>query len=371
MQKEYDVAVIGGGIVGSNIGYGLAKRNVKVAVIDEAPSLSRASRSNVGLIWYQANGKGNPACSRWFLSAVTNYQAYVDEIQKNSGINVGFVHTGGIEPTLGESGFLAKEKRNLDMKAQNFDNHFPVEMINRSELQKLAPKVAFGSEVSGASFCEHEGWLNPLLLMFAVRKSFVNLGGTLLDGCNVSSIQHKNKEYILETSKGVIRANKIVLAAGLGVRRLANQLGFYPYVSPNGGHKLLFEKVPDIMPITLQIMTRTHGGNMLFAAEHHHSWSSTETNSKMILRQLELAVRYWPALAKLRLIRTWFGLRVMPDDGVPIYDKVPNHENAFMFAMHNAVTLSVHSQSHLANYVMGEELPEDANNFRLSRFNIQ
>lgn len=370
MKNAFDVVVIGGGVVGASLGYGIAQQNVQVAVIDEAPGLSRASRANVGLIWYQCNGKGNPGYSRWCYHACKNYSAFAEELHKISGIDTGYMQTGGIEPALGEDGFLGKLRRNEAMTAQNIDHFFPVRMLERSELESMAPKVVFGAEVTGGSYCEHEGWLDPLALMFALRKGLTRQGGVLLDGCRATHIYLQAGEYIIETDRGRISAERIALAAGLGVRKLAIQLGFNAPVSPNGGHKLLFERVPDVMPVALQIMMRTKGGNALFGAEHRHSWTGTATEPDMLLRQMELAARFWPALKKLRLVRSWFGLRVMPDDGFPIYDTIPGHEKGYMITMHNAVTQASLTATHLARYVLGTALPDIAPACGLDRFNV-
>ena len=53
IEKEADVIVIGGGIIGISLAYGLVKQNAKVILIDkEAPQLT-ASRGNFGLVWVQ------------------------------------------------------------------------------------------------------------------------------------------------------------------------------------------------------------------------------------------------------------------------------------------------------------------------------
>lgn len=60
---EYDVAVIGGGVVGSSIAWGLANARQKVAVLDEGDVAYRASRGNFALVWVQGKGLGMPQYS--------------------------------------------------------------------------------------------------------------------------------------------------------------------------------------------------------------------------------------------------------------------------------------------------------------------
>ena len=53
MNASFDVVIVGGGVTGAAVGYGLAKRGVKTCLVDAVPTFSRASRANMGLIWHR------------------------------------------------------------------------------------------------------------------------------------------------------------------------------------------------------------------------------------------------------------------------------------------------------------------------------
>ncbi len=59
-MTAYDVSVIGGGLVGAAIAYGLARKGLRVANLDEGDVALRASRGNFGLVWVQGKGVGRP-----------------------------------------------------------------------------------------------------------------------------------------------------------------------------------------------------------------------------------------------------------------------------------------------------------------------
>jgi glycine/D-amino acid oxidase-like deaminating enzyme len=61
LTRDHDVAVIGGGLVGSAIAWGLARAGQRVAVLDEGDVALRASRGNFALVWVQSKGLGMPA----------------------------------------------------------------------------------------------------------------------------------------------------------------------------------------------------------------------------------------------------------------------------------------------------------------------
>ena len=60
----YDVVVIGAGLVGGAVAYGLARAGQRVAVLDEEDATYRASRGNFGLVWVQGKGGRSTRCGR-------------------------------------------------------------------------------------------------------------------------------------------------------------------------------------------------------------------------------------------------------------------------------------------------------------------
>src|SRR6202162_5149476 len=64
-MERYDAIVIGGGLVGSAIAYGLARAGMRAALLDEGDVAYRASRGNFGLVWVQSKGLGLAPYFNW------------------------------------------------------------------------------------------------------------------------------------------------------------------------------------------------------------------------------------------------------------------------------------------------------------------
>jgi len=61
----HDFAVVGGGLVGSAIAWGLARLGQRVIVLDQGDFAYRASRGNFALVWVQSKGLGMPEYAGW------------------------------------------------------------------------------------------------------------------------------------------------------------------------------------------------------------------------------------------------------------------------------------------------------------------
>lgn len=65
MSASVDTIVVGGGLVGAAVAWGLAREGETVTVIDEGDIALRASRGNFGLVWVQTKGKNLFDYARW------------------------------------------------------------------------------------------------------------------------------------------------------------------------------------------------------------------------------------------------------------------------------------------------------------------
>ena len=81
------------------------------------------------------------------------------------------------------------------------------------------------------------------------------------------------------------------------------------------------------------------------------------------------AQRTFPHLARLNVIRTWAGIRVMPQDGFPIYDQSEREPGAFVACCHSGVTLASNHAFEIARMVaVGALEPELVGAFSARRF---
>ena len=79
-------------------------------------------------------------------------------------------------------------------------------------------------------------------------------------------------------------------------------------------------------------------------------------------------MRVWPELGHKRILRSWSGLRVMPEDKMAIYSHLPGHPKVTIINTHSAITMAAAHTRLLPDFVLGGDLPETARGMTLKRF---
>ncbi len=375
---EYDVGILGGGISGLATAYGLCTQHpsLKVAIFDAPTEVNKASRTNVGLIWCQSKFLHEPQYAAWAFHSAKLFPQLLHDLKDIGGIDVPVNCTGGIIPVLNEGEY--QQRHDYIEKLRVALNGYPGHMLSRGQLEKKLPLLPFGPEVCGAAWCEKDGVVEPLLLMRAYKKALLALGAVFFENTLIydiqpqSSSQHGEQPYAIHTEKGEFFAQRVVLATGLANKRFANfALQACAKALPifaDKGQVLLTERLPYVMPIPVLGCTQTFGGTVIIGFKHETRGHDATVNPYAVSQEGAWALRVWPELSKKRIIRSWPGLRIMPNDGVAIYSHLPSHPRATVLNTHSAVTLCAAHSAHLPKFILDGALPPMAQNMTLQRF---
>ncbi len=333
-----DFAVIGGGLVGSAVAWGLARAGATVTLLDEGDDALRASRGNFGLVWVQGKGDGMPEYAAWTRASADRWPALAAAIAEESGVDVGLHQPGGLEPCLDDQELEGRAASVRRMHNQPGVGGNDVQMISGDEARALEP--ALGPEVVGASWCAHDGHVSPLYLLRGLHAGLRSAGVDHRLDHHVSRIARSGKGFRLETRSGSLQADRVVLAAGLGNARLGPMVGLDVPTGPERGHILVTERLGTMLRHPLARLRQTEEGTVMIGASADRVGTDTSLDLPTMARLASRARRLVPALGRMRVERAWAALRVLSPDGFPVYAESESHPGAFVVTCHSGVTLA-------------------------------
>jgi glycine/D-amino acid oxidase-like deaminating enzyme len=369
MAEDFDVAVVGGGLVGAAIAWGLGKLGQRVAVLDEGDIAFRASRGNFALVWVQSKGLGMPEYAAWTVRSARAWPALADELRRQTGVDVGLQQPGGLHLALSEAEMEERAAQMKRLHNQPAMIRYDYEMLDRERLLRMLPHV--GPEVAGASYCPLDGHVNSLRLFRALHAGLQKFGVRYLPNHGVDRIEGGNGGFRIKTIATEIGAAKVVLAAGNGNARLAPMVGLNAQVRPLRGQVIVTEKAKPFLNYPVSTVRQTDEGGVMIGDSQEEAGFDTAVGAGVLSTMAERAIRKFPLLGRLNVVRTWAALRVMTQDGFPIYDQSLAQPGAFLATCHSGVTLAANHALVLPALIAGGRLPpERFDVFSARRFDV-
>ncbi|SDO06066.1 FAD-binding oxidoreductase [Ensifer sp. YR511] len=361
-----DFSIVGGGIVGMSIAYGLARKGQKVVVLDEGDTAVRASRGNFALVWQHLKGLGMREYSLWSRHSVSLWRELADELLTVTGVDVSLEQRGGFLLCLSQQEIEARVVARDRLMQLLGEERYPVEILDPGELSKMLP--ALGPDVVGGSYCPLDGHVNVLRLFAALHRASSLQGVVYRPNHSVRKIEPHEGGFQLTTAGGMVSSQRIVLAAGLGNARLAPMVGLHAPVHPERGQILVTEKLDRFLDYPVGNVRQTDEGGVMIGASKEDAGFDTRTTTPVLADLASDAVRMFPILGRARVVRAWSALRVLSPDECPIYEKSHLYPGAFLVTCHSGVTLAAAHVLDLAGEISAGALPSRFDVFSPKRF---
>lgn len=334
----HDVVVVGGGLLGSAIAWGLARAGQRVAILDEGDHVTRASRANFALVWVQSKGLGMPEYAGWTVKSSESYAVFADELQREAGVLVSHERPGGFHLALSEAELEARALALKRLHNQPGVVQYETKILSAAEVKRMLPEV--GPEVAGGSYCPLDGHVNSQQLLRALHTGLKQRGAAYLASHRVTGIELSGGEFTLRTASGDVRAGKVVLAAGNANQQLAPMVGLTCPMRPERGQVIVTERVQPFLKHPIVTIRQTNEGSVMIGDSREDGTRDTDMTLAVNGVMADRARRMIPKLGRLNVVRTWTGIRVMTEDGFPIYDQSKSFPGAFVTCCHSGVTLA-------------------------------
>ncbi len=372
MAFEYDVTVVGAGMVGAAIGYGLAGQNLRVLMLDGVDTDFRAAKANFGLVWAHGKGYGQPDYQRLSLAAVKDWPSFAEELEAESGFELAYERNGGLHFCMSDRELSDRAARMDLWHAQTADLAPTTRILDRGELQRRFPSLKLGEGVAGASLGELDGHVNPLRLLAALQAAFLRRGGHLRGGSAVIAITAlPGGGFEVKTADRQAHTERVVIAAGLGSSVLGPMVGLDVPIRPQRGQLLVTERLAPLLPVPASGLRQTGEGTVMIGVTQEDAGYDLRTTSDAAVRMARRALKILPDLAGARLVRQWSCLRIMTPDGAPVYASAPLNPGAHIALCHSGVTLASFHAGAYARALASGSFPDSLGVFHHDRFNVQ
>lgn len=368
LPDECEMVVVGGGLVGAALAWGLARIGIRTVVLDGEDLDARASRANFALVWVQGKGVDAPRYALWSKASAELWPVFSDALAADTGIDVVLRQRGAFSFAL-----CRRELDDLcrDLEAiadQTCGKAAPYEVLSAAETRARVPAV--GGDVVGSVYSSADGHVNSLRLFRALHVGMKHRGVDYRAHHAVERIEPAADGFRLAGRWGQLSARRIVLAAGLDNARLAPMVGLSTPLVCSKGQILVTEKCrPFFDHASATIRQADEGGVMIGDSEETAS-RTVATNQDISTVLANRAVRVFPGLADLNVVRSWAGFRVKTQDGLPIYEQSASHPGAFVAVCHSGVTLAANHALVLASQIAAGALSPDLAPFHSRRFHV-
>lgn len=238
MNSQFDVIVIGGGLLGCFAARNLTQYHVKAAIIEQREDVCTGiSKANTAIIYSGYETKPGTLKTEMCVNANHKFSQLCKELQ------VRFRRCGSIMVAFGERGErILHEKFN-----QGIENAVPgIRLLSREEVLQMEPNL--NKDVVLGLYSPTSGVVNPWELGIAAWENATANGCRTFFSTKVLGIEKEQDLYTIKTNKGNYSARGIINCAGLHadeiqahlaeatVRILPSSADYYVTDTKTGGH---------------------------------------------------------------------------------------------------------------------------------------
>jgi len=353
--KHCDVLVIGGGIIGCSIAYYASKTGRDVTIIEKGEFVSGTSSRCDGNILAIDKDPGFDSQMSLFS------QRLVDELSRELEHSFEYRAPGSILVCESDEEMEAAKKW-VDRQK---DAGLPFRMLDREDIRQESP--FFADDLLGGLECATDSTVNPYLLSFSLLEKAKKQGANSFRQTEVREIKRENDSFIVSTSNGVFTANHVVNAAGVWAPRIGEMLNLSIPIEPRKGHIIvasrqqhvgsrkvmefgyLISKFGGVRHVdslsekygVALVFEPTESQNFLIGSSREFVGFNTKVNNEIIKCIANRAIRFYPKMADMMVIRSYAGLRPWTEDHLPIVSRVEEIPNFYIAAGHEGDGISL------------------------------
>ena len=326
-SKPAEVAVIGGGVIGTSIAWHLARRGARVTLLEQRGLASAASGSSAGGVRQQGRDLREIPIA---IASIARWEHLSEELEAD----IHYLREGHIQVTEREDDISRMRESIAKQRAVGLD----IRLVEGDDLRELVPGIT--PHALAGTYTANDGHANPILTTHAFAAAAIRHGARVLLDTKVTGIERSGGRITgLQTTNGHVACDWLVLAAGAWSPALATALGIdleLP-ISPIGLQMMATTSMPPSLHQVVGALNRhlslkqIPSGNYVIGGgwpgDPDLDTSLATPRHESILGSMTDSSAIFPALRKAQLERVWVGIEAETIDQVPILGPLPGIHN--------------------------------------------
>ena len=386
--KTADVVVIGGGVVGTAIAYFLVRNNMDVILVEKGAITAGTSGRCEGDVLVCDKTPG-------FDSRLTRLsQDLFPEIANELDYDIGWTQKGSLLAIENEAEMEAAKTLCSQLAAEGL----PVRILDNYEVHEDEPYLA--PDIVGGLETDCDGSLNPMALAYGLVNGAKKLGAKVLTHRAVTGIGLDNNGCVerVVTEGEEILSKRVVNAAGVWAAEIGKLVGLDIPIKPRQGQMLVAERTfpvarrkvmefgymmakfdsqgyvrqvtPEMKKYGVALgFEPTEAQNFLIGSSRRFVDMDTSCHIDVLRAMAQRAIRFFPVIKDIKIIRSYAGLRPFTPDHLPIISEteVPGF---YVAAGHegDGIGLSLITGKLISQMICGEQTSVTTAPLKLSRF---
>jgi glycine/D-amino acid oxidase-like deaminating enzyme len=348
------IVIAGGGIIGANLAYRLAKRGAQVTLLERTkPATGATAYSKQPVPYFLLNRLGIEA-----------WQQLDRELPGQLPLRWG----GSLE-------WYGDQERAAEFRDEIRHHQawgYPAHVIDEAALRALEPRIQPGP-VAIAAHAELEGSVDPVQVTEVLLERAKREGALIVHPAEVTGLAERDGRLrAVRTTAGEFEADVLIVACGTDTPRVAAMAGVRVPLKDSPGvlvhtppQPRLIERV--VLSPVAHLKQKPDGRIVTGSG---FGGAPTTTADRATGEQfLKTAIRVLPEFAKMDVEKVTLGWRPLPQDEFPIVGFPPNRRDVYITVMHSGVTLSPLVARLAAIEILDRVEVEPLAPYRIARFN--
>jgi D-amino-acid dehydrogenase len=376
LKQSAEVVIIGGGAAGVCCAYELARRGRDVLLLERGDLCAGSSYGNAALVapsrslplggpgvigqslrWlleprgaFRLRPRADAELARWLLAfrrscsdgAALHAAVVVRDLTRESlavyeelagSLEFGFRKRGLLELFRTPTGRAAAEAEARRLAAIGVETT----LLDTPGVAKMLPNV--DSSVLGALWCAEDAHLDPPLFVRRLAAEAERYGAVLETHTEVVRLRtDRDRIDTLETSRGTIRPETVVLANGAWAARTGRALGLRLLIEPAKGYSFQLDCLDGDRPAVPLILSEARttvtpiGDGVRVTSKLDLVGFDASVRGRRVAAIPQAVDAYVRLPSQRKLTETWCGFRPLTPDGLPLVGRTPTYANLVLAA---------------------------------------